>query len=161
MRSLVCGVVLLGVLTPMVRAQTAQDSRPRLFASVIPLKTGVTVRVAEGGKRGDWQFVRLVADSLTVTSTFGPRRIALGDVDTLWVGRGGSGRAAILGAVFGGAILSGMMLVLATSTCQASDGCRGEFPKAIGYGLAVGGLGGALFGTAVSSLRPQWKRLYP
>ena len=161
MRSLVFGVVLLGVVTPLAHGQTVDNPRAQLVAGILPLKGGVTVRVAEGGKRGDWKFVRLAADSVTVTSKFGPRRIALGDVDTLWVGRGGNGRAAIVGAISGGAILSGMMLVMATSTCQASDGCRKEFPTAIALGLSLGGLGGFVVGHAMSSLRPQWKRLYP
>jgi hypothetical protein len=85
MRSLVFGIVLLGVLTPMARGQTAQESRPRLAAGVVPLRAGVTVRIAEGPKRGDWQFVRLAGDSITVTSTVAARRVALGDIDTLWV----------------------------------------------------------------------------
>jgi hypothetical protein len=161
MRSLVCGIVLLAVLTPMAFCQTAENPRPRLVSGILPLKSGVTIRVAEGARRGDWQFVRLAGDSVTATSKFGPRRIALSDIDTLWVGRGGNARGAIVGAVSGAAILSGMMLVMATSTCQASDGCRKEFPIAIALGLSLGGLGGFVVGHAMSSLRPEWKRLYP
>lgn len=154
-------MVLLGVLTPMALCQTAENPRPQLVAGILPLKAGVTVRVAEGGKRGDWQFVRLAGDSVTASSTFGPRRIALGDIDTLWVHRGGSRRSAIIGALIGGVVLSGMTLALASSLCQSSSGCRDEYPKALVIGLAVGGWGGALLGTAIGSLRPQWKRLYP
>jgi hypothetical protein len=160
MRSLVLAILSVGCLTQAALSQTA-IAEPQLRASILPLNAGVTVRVAEGGKRGDWQFVRLIADSVTANSKFGPRRIALSDIDTLWVGRGGNARGGIVGAISGGALVSGMMLVLATSTCQASDRCRDEFPKAIALGLSVGGLGGFVVGHAMSSLRPQWKRLYP
>lgn len=161
MRSLVIGIVLLGVLTPMALCQTADNPRPQLVSSILPLKAGVTVRVAEGGKRGDWQFVRMARDSVTLSSTFGGRRVALGDIDTLWVRRGGSSRGAIIGAIVGGFVFSGLTLALASSLCESPSGCRDEYPKAVVVGLVVGGWGGAFLGAGIGTFRPQWKRLYP
>lgn len=45
--------------------------------------------------------------------------------------------------------------------CDAFGGCRDEYPKAIGVGLALGSGAGALLGAFVGAATHRWRRVYP
>jgi hypothetical protein len=158
-RFLLVGIILASALARPAAGQVMTDAR--LAAAAGALRAESYIRIAATGTRVEGHFLRTASDSLALRAEAGERRVALTAIDTLWQRQRGTGRGAMIGAVVGGVGLAALGVFFVNGLCESVDGCRDDYPRVIGAGLALGAGGGALLGAGVGSLTHRWRRLYP
>jgi hypothetical protein len=100
-------------------------------------------------------------DTMIISPSAGPRAISISQMDSLWI-RGTHVRSGtIVGAVAGAAIGMALGVVVARGNCDAGQDCTGGYFLAIPLGAAVLSLPGALAGSLVGSLMPNWHLRFP
>jgi hypothetical protein len=147
------------VLLVMVVAGEVSAQGPR--AALQQVGTGKLVRVATDGQRVQGRITAIEGDNLILSIDDRARPVVIAEIDTLWRRRGAHGKGAVIGGVIGAAAFTGFLHFVVTIACESSDGCPGDRRRAWGYGLALGGAGGALLGAGIGGLFNRWERLEP
>lgn len=154
-------IALLAAVT--VAVPVAAQQVQRTAATVLPtLKPGARLRIEAGSDR---LIGRL--DSLTGESAFlavgGQRRaVPIRDINGLWVRRGRGAKGALIGGVLGAAVLTGVAHLMVSGLCDdVVTGCHRDHQRAWGYGIILGGTGGALVGAGIGSFVTAWERRVP
>ncbi len=128
------------------------------LASMAP---GDRVRVAAQSQLLSGRFEGLTAEALLLRSGDGTAPIPLGDVTTVWGRERNTLRGAAIGGVVGAAAFTGFLHLIVTALCESTEGCASDHRKAWGYGIALGGAGGAILGATVGAIVTRWGQRAP
>lgn len=151
--------LLLAAASASAAAQGPEAGRMAVAAG--SLRPGSTVRIATSDAQLTGRLVRVDSSVLLLRTTGSEQPIPLRVIDSLLVRRRATARGAAIGGAVGAVSLALLWHGFVTGTCDAADGCRGDFPAAVGGGLALGAAGGALVGGVVGSSFRRWRRLHP
>ncbi len=149
----------VALLAPaMLPAQTAE----RTPAAVLPaIKHGTRLRIEAGNALMTGRLDSLSADQLRILGADGRSSIPIRTITTLWVREGRSAKGALIGGVIGAVVFTGLLHYIISAFCDSSEGCAGDHRRAWGYGISLGGAGGALIGAGVGALVGGWEQKAP
>ena len=153
----------LFVLAVLLAATPLAAQAPeRTPATVLPtIKTGSRLRIEADRALMTGRLDSLTADRLVLNGADGRSAIPIRTINTVWVRQGRGGRGALIGGVIGAAAFTGFLHLIISGLCESTDGCSRDHVRAWGYGIAIGGAGGALIGAGVGALVQGWERKAP
>ncbi len=152
-------LALLVVWSCMLAVAPSMAQGPR--AALQQVRPATLIRVAADGRRFQGRTRGVEGDDLILTVDDRATRVSIASIDTLWRRRGAHGKGALIGGAFGAAAFTGFLHFVVSIACESSDGCRDDRRRAWGYGLVLGGAGGALLGAGIGGLFNRWERLEP
>ena len=157
MRHQIALLAALLAATPLA-AQTPE----RTPATVLPtIKPGSRLRIEAGNALMTGKLDSLTADRLVLNGADGRSSIPIHTINTVWVRQGRGAKGALMGGVIGAALTTAFFHLMVSGLCDSTDGCHRDHVRAWGYGIAIGGAGGALIGAGVGSLVQGWDKRAP
>lgn len=148
-------LLALSVLLLLPGATSAQ----RLPQVIQGLRPEQDIRIRTVGRAMHvGRFVRARADTLFLDEERGSGRVAVVDVEALWVRGTAAKTGAMVGGVLGGVGTGLFFAWIVSALCETSD-CDTLEAGVLGFGIgaAAGGLTGLVLGTFVD----KWHRRYP
>lgn len=152
-----CACIAAAFAVAVTAGLPAQGPR----AALQQVGAGKLVRVSADGRRVQGRIAAIEGDNLVLSVDDTRRPIVIAEIDSLWRRRGAYGKGALVGGVVGAAAFTGFLHFVVSIACESSDGCRDDRRRAWGYGLVLGGAGGALLGAGIGGLFNRWERLEP
>ena len=146
-------VVLIATSGRLAGAQSSAESE--VAAAVAELTRGDVIRVAQSGATQSGRFRRVAGDTLF----FGTQplmAVRFNAIDTLWRRTGGAGRGMQIGAVTGGVIVGGLLLLISRGDGDTDVGAGGLL-----FGTVTGATIGGFAGWIVGAPFQWWSRLHP
>ena len=144
------------VLLPAGRHDLVAQELPRVVESLRPAQDIRIRTVGQAIHIG--RFVRADTDTLLLEPERGTGRVALGDVDALWV-RGTAARTgALIGGVAGGVGTGLFFAWIVDGLCETDD-CKALEAGLVGFG--IGAAAGALTGLVLGTFVDKWHRRFP
>jgi len=152
-------VVCVAFIPSSGSAQTPDTAR---LAAVRALNVGQMVRL-ESSHAGLVEGRLDIATDLdiTITRDTGEIRVAVPDVDRLWVRGHSTGRGALIGAGVG--LAAGLVfgLLISSVACEPVDGGDCTTAEVMAVTGLVGVAGGAALGAGIGYAIPTWKLRFP
>jgi len=153
-------LLVLAVL--LAAAPLAAQAPERTPATVLPtIKPGSRLRIEAGNALMTGKLDSLTADRLVINGADGRSSIPINTINTVWVRHGHGAKGAQIGGVIGAVVTTAFFHLIVSGLCDSTDGCHRDHVRAWGYGIAIGGAGGALIGAGVGSLVQGWERKAP
>jgi hypothetical protein len=148
-------IVTAGLLTAgTVSAQDPDSARTRTVDAIRP---GTRIRIVpRSGPATEGLF--LVREGATVVWRHDSvtNRLALTDIDQLWVRGRATGTGAVVGGIAGGVLGIAFGLLIGEVVCNNPDCDANTAVAVVGFG-AGGAVAGGLVGAGVGSLFPRWR----
>jgi hypothetical protein len=135
----------------------AQDTLPA-WPKVPPV--GSTLRVETPAGRTVGKLERYTPRSVVLLDKAERRELPLDQVMRVDRRRRSTGTGALVGGAVGAAAFTGFLHFIISALCDSTEGCQNDHNRAWGYGIVLGGAGGALLGAGVGSLIPRWERVF-
>ena len=152
-------VVAVATLGIVAFAATGSAQGPRAALEAIGERK--VVRVTADGRRVQGRIATVDAAVLVLTNGEVTTRVNLGAIDSVWQRKRSFGTGALIGGAIGAAAFTGFLHFIVKLACESSEGCASDHRRAWGYGIVLGGAGGALVGAGIGGLIPRWDRTVP
>lgn len=122
---------------------------------------GSVLRLETPSGRVTGTLLRFEPRSVVLEVQDAPRSVDLTDVLRAERRRRSTGTGALVGGAVGAAAFTGFLHLIVSALCESVEGCASDHRRAWGYGIVLGGAGGALLGAGVGSLIPRWEQVFP
>jgi hypothetical protein len=155
----IAAVVFAALLASTRLVAQAPERTP---ATVLPtIKPGRLLRIEAGNALMAGKLDSLTTDRLVLNGVDGRSSIPIHTINTVWVRQGRGAKGALIGGAIGAALTTAFLHIVVSGLCDSTDGCHRDHVRAWGYGIAIGGAGGALIGAGVGSLVQGWDKRAP
>lgn len=139
---------------PVTRADSIARALQRVDSGA-----ALRVRTSRATTRG--MFSGVSDDALVLAGDAGNvTPIRFDAVQDIWKQGNYAKNGAIIGGLTGATLLTSFGLLLVTGLCETGDGCRGDYPTVVLYGIGIGGGAGALVGGGIGYLAKRWIEIY-
>lgn len=146
----------------LIAAPLSAQTPARTPATVLPtIATGSRLRIEAGNALMTGKLDSLTLDRLVLNGADGRSSIPINTITTVWVRQGRGAKGALIGGVIGAAVTTAFFHLIVSGLCDSTDGCHRDHVRAWGYGITLGGAGGALIGAGVGALVQGWEKKAP
>jgi hypothetical protein len=151
------GIAAVSAVILTAGAASAQESDSARARAVDAIRPGTWIRVVpRSGPATEGLF--LVREGATVVWRHDSvtNRLALADIDQLWVRGRATGTGAVVGGIAGGVLGIAVGLLIGEVVCNNPDCNANTAVAVVGFG-AGGAVAGGLVGAGIGSLIPRWR----
>lgn len=145
--------------TQQFRLVRRPDCSPASEVALGHIDPGAVIRVHTAAQRVTGEFASIDALGVNLRNEEGVRRFRYGEIERIDRRTRSTGRGALIGGVIGAVGLTSFIHIMISGLCDSTEGCGSDHRRAWGYGIVLGGAGGALLGAGIGALVNRWQQV--
>lgn len=149
------------VLAALVAATGVGAQVPRADQARTVFRPDRLVRVRVDARRVEGRVVTVADSQLVLRHGAALDRIAMAEVDTVWVAKRANVRGAAIGAGLVGVSFGVFAVAMVHGLCDSVNGCGEDYVPAFLWVGSVGAAAGAVVGAGVGAFFRRWERAWP